>query len=121
MLGALAEADQCDVGALAGSDRGHVGNVDLARDHLVAEPVDDAGEQFQSIRALIRDQDAKVVNVVQALPSVEEREDEKLRRRADVLAAERASRVAAEIVANTTILHQSGRIGARLVSKRVWL
>jgi len=45
--------------------------------------VDDVGEQFQAIRSLIRDQDAKVVNAVQVLPSVAEREDEKVRRRGD--------------------------------------
>jgi hypothetical protein len=45
--------------------------VDLPGDHLVTEPVDDLCEQLQSIRPLIRDQDAKVMDAVQAMPSVE--------------------------------------------------
>ena len=107
VLGALAEADQRHIGALAGRDRGDVGDVDLARDHLVAEPVDHLCQQSSRSAPLIRDQDAKVVNAVQALPSVAEGRREGAQEGRRCLLTERASRVRAEIVANTTILHQS--------------
>jgi len=60
MVGVEAEPDQRDVGALSGGHRGDFRDLDLASDHLVAEPRDDPGEQLQSIPPLVRDQDTKV-------------------------------------------------------------
>jgi hypothetical protein len=60
MVGVEAEPDQRDIGALSGGHRADFRDLDLASDHLVAEPGDDPGEQLQSIPPLVGDQDTKV-------------------------------------------------------------
>jgi hypothetical protein len=53
-----AQADQRDIGTLTGchgADRRHV---DLAGDHVVAEPGEDLRQELETVTPLIRDQDA---------------------------------------------------------------
>ena len=72
VLGARTEPDQGHVRPLTGGHRGHVGDVDLAGDHLVPEAGHDLREQFQTIGSLIRDQHPEVVDPVDAyLPLME--------------------------------------------------
>ena len=66
MLGALAEPDQSNVRTLPGRHRCDLRDVDLAGYHLVPEPLHHLGEKLESVRALIRDQDAKVMDPVHA-------------------------------------------------------
>ncbi len=60
VLGAQAEPDQGDVGANPRGRGADFSDVDLARDHLVAETGHDLGEQLQAVPPLVRDQDAEV-------------------------------------------------------------
>ncbi len=59
-----AEADESHVGMLACGDRGDLAHVDLTRDHLVAEPGHNLGEQLEPVAPLVRDQDAKMLALV---------------------------------------------------------
>jgi hypothetical protein len=45
-------------------DRADFLDVDLASDHLMAEPGDNLSEQFQPVASLIGDQDAKMANSI---------------------------------------------------------
>ena len=60
MLGRQAKADQGDVGPFAGGDGPDFRDVDLARDHLVAQIGDDLGQEPQPISPLVRDQHPEV-------------------------------------------------------------
>ena len=64
VVGGEAEPDERDVRLLARGDRGDLSDVDLAGDHLVAEPGDDLGEQLEPVAPLVRDQDAEVLTLV---------------------------------------------------------
>jgi hypothetical protein len=55
--GALAAPDEGDVRPLAGSDGADVGDVDLARDHVVSQTHHDRRHKRQAIPALVGDQD----------------------------------------------------------------
>ena len=44
--------------------RADLADVDLARDHLVAEPSDDLCQELETVASLVSDQDAKVPNSV---------------------------------------------------------
>ena len=61
VLGAQPEPDQGDIGTLPRRHRADLSDVDLARDHLVAETGHDRGEQLEPVSPLVRDQDAKVL------------------------------------------------------------
>ena len=61
MLGGEPEPDERDIGPLPRGDRSDLPDVDLAGDHLVAEPGDDLGEQLEPVAALVRDQDTQVL------------------------------------------------------------
>jgi hypothetical protein len=58
VLRAVPEAHQRDVGTLPGGDRSDVGDLDLARDHLMPQSHHDRGHEGQASLALVRDQDA---------------------------------------------------------------
>lgn len=73
MLGALAEPHERHVGTFAGRDGRNRGDVDLARDHLVAERREDGDEELESLGPLICDQDAEVVDPVHRCLPVTER------------------------------------------------
>ena len=64
VLGGEAEPDERDVGMLSRGHGADLLDVDLARDHLVAEPGDDLGEQLEPVASLVRDQDAEVLDSV---------------------------------------------------------
>ena len=61
VLGAEPEPDERDVGVLSRGHRADLAHVDLAGDHLVAEPGDDLSEQLEPVAPLVRDQDAEVL------------------------------------------------------------
>jgi hypothetical protein len=63
MLRALPEADKRDVGPLTGGHRSDVLDLDLTRDHLVAQPDHDRGDQGQAVLAFVGDQDPQVSGV----------------------------------------------------------
>jgi hypothetical protein len=63
MLRAVAEADERDVGSLASGHGSHVLDLDLARDHLVAQRGHDRGDDGQAILALVRDEDPQMLGV----------------------------------------------------------
>ena len=63
MLGALTEADESDVRALARRHCSDVLDLDLARDHLMPESGDDRRDERQAIRALVRDQHAQMLGL----------------------------------------------------------
>jgi hypothetical protein len=60
VLGAEPEPHERDVRVLARGDGAHLGDLDLARDDLVAEGGDHSGEELEAVPALVRDEDAKV-------------------------------------------------------------
>ena len=60
VLGGEPEPDERHVGLLPRGHRADFPDVDLARDHLMAEPGDDLGEQLEPVPPLVRDQDAQV-------------------------------------------------------------
>ena len=64
VLRALPEPDERDIGPLPRGDRADVGDIDLARDHLVAEGDDDRRDQGQTILTLVGDQHAQVIGFV---------------------------------------------------------
>ena len=64
MLRGQAEADECHVRVLAGSDRRDLADVDLARDDFMPEPDHDLGKKFQPVAPLIGDQDAQPLRLV---------------------------------------------------------
>jgi hypothetical protein len=66
VLGALPETDERDVGPLACGDGTDVGDLDLARDHLVPEGHDDRSDEGEAVLALVRDQDAQMLGVALA-------------------------------------------------------
>src|SRR4029450_7116132 len=56
-LGAQSEAAEGNVGPLLRGHRPDRGDVHRPRDHVVAEPGDDVGEQIEAIAPLVGDQD----------------------------------------------------------------
>jgi hypothetical protein len=59
-----AKPDQGDIWALAGGHRADLSDVDRPGDHLMPEAGNDLCEQLEPVAALIRDQDAEVLNFV---------------------------------------------------------
>jgi len=64
MLGVLAEPDQRDVGSLPRGNGSDVLDIDLARDHLVAEGDDERADERESGLSLIGDQDTEMVGAI---------------------------------------------------------
>ena len=64
MFGTRTEPDQSHVRSLTRGHRSHVGDVDLAGDHLVSEPGHDVREKLQTIGTLIRNQHPEMVDPV---------------------------------------------------------
>jgi hypothetical protein len=64
VLRARAESDQRDIGPLQSGDGTDVLDLDLPRDHFVAECDDDPGDEREAILALVSDQDAQVISPV---------------------------------------------------------
>ena len=64
MLGVQSEPDQSDIRPLPRGHRPDLLDVDLARDHLVAEAGHDLGEQFEPLPLLVRDQDTQMPDLV---------------------------------------------------------
>jgi len=62
VLGAFAEPDERHVRALAGGDGSYLCDLDLVRDHLVAERRDHRGNERKAIPALVGDEDAQVLD-----------------------------------------------------------
>ena len=60
---AFSEADERDVGPLAGGHGSHVLDLDLPRDHLVSQRDHDRSDQRQPILTLVGNQDAQVVGL----------------------------------------------------------
>ena len=60
VFGGESEPDERNVGVLCRGDPADCLDVDLASDHLVAEPGDDLGEQFESVASLVGDQDPEM-------------------------------------------------------------
>jgi hypothetical protein len=58
VLGALAEADERDVGPLPRGHRADVGDRDLGSDHLVAESGDDRHDEGERVASLVGDENA---------------------------------------------------------------
>ena len=58
------EPDERDVGMFSRCDRPNLLDIDRARDHFMAEPGDDLGEQCKPVASLVGDQDAEVLNSV---------------------------------------------------------
>ena len=73
VLRALPEPDERDVGSLSGGHGADVRDVDLARDHLVAEGDHDRGDQREAILALVGDQDAQMLGLAVAHRRLERR------------------------------------------------
>ncbi|HXR12626.1 MAG TPA: hypothetical protein VN770_10040 [Gaiellaceae bacterium] len=69
VFGGEAEPDERDVGTLFRCYRAYFSDVDLARDHVVAEPGDDPGDLLEAVAPLIRDQDAQVLQFVLNQPA----------------------------------------------------
>jgi hypothetical protein len=63
VLGVCSESDERDVGAFPGGHGAEVLDVDLTRDHLVAEGHHDRSDESEAIFALVGDQDAQVVGL----------------------------------------------------------
>jgi hypothetical protein len=63
VLAAFAESDERDVGALAGGHGTDVLNVDLARDHFVAERDHDRSDDSEPVTALVGYQNAEMIGV----------------------------------------------------------
>ncbi len=66
VLGAFAQPDERDVGSFSGGHGADVGDVDLARDDLVAQGDDDRGHQGEAVLALVGDQDAQMLGLTAA-------------------------------------------------------
>jgi hypothetical protein len=64
VLGAQPQPDQGDVGALPCSDGADRSDVDLARDHLMAQAGDDLCEQLEPVPPLVRDQNTEMLGFV---------------------------------------------------------
>src|SRR5690349_5649359 len=64
-LAAVAEPDQRNVRALPARDRRHLGDLDRARDDLVAQRGNDGRHVIEPFRALVRDQHSQVLVTVQ--------------------------------------------------------
>jgi hypothetical protein len=63
VLGALAEADQRDVGSLSGGHHTDVLDFDLASDHLVAKRSHDRRNEREATLALVGDQNTEVISL----------------------------------------------------------
>jgi len=62
VLGALAEPNERHVWTLAGGYGSHVGDLDLARDHLVTERGHERRNERKAILALVGDEDAQMLD-----------------------------------------------------------
>ena len=60
VLGAQPEPDKRNIGMLPRGHGADFADVDLARDHLVAETGHDLGEQLEAVPPLVRDQDSEM-------------------------------------------------------------
>ena len=58
MLGTQAEADEPNVRLFSRGNRTNFLDVDLASDHVMAQPRDDLRKQLKPLALLVRDQDA---------------------------------------------------------------
>ncbi len=63
VLRAFAESDERDIRSLSRGDSTDVFDLDLARDHFVAERDDDRCDEREAILALVRNQNAEVVGL----------------------------------------------------------
>jgi hypothetical protein len=68
VVGAFPESDARGVGSPSGGDGADVFDVDLARDHLVAEGRDDRRDQGEPVLALVGDQDSRMLGLRVAHP-----------------------------------------------------
>ena len=64
MLRGDAEPDERDVGVLPRRDRADLRHLDLACDHVVAEPAHDPCQQLQPVGTLVRNENAQPVSPV---------------------------------------------------------
>jgi hypothetical protein len=58
------QPDEGNIGPFPSSHRSDRADFDLTRDHVVPEPCDDLGEQFEPVATLVRDQDTQMPNLV---------------------------------------------------------
>ena len=63
VLGALAQADQRNVGSLPGGDRADVRYINLSSDHLMAKRDHDRRDERETVTPLVRDQHTKVAGL----------------------------------------------------------
>jgi len=73
---ALSESDERDVGAFSGGHRSDVFDVDLARDHLVAQGYDDRRDEGEAVLALVGDQDAQMLGLAVSSSAAQARKSE---------------------------------------------
>ena len=64
MLGAVAEPNQCDIGAFLARHLAYLVDVELSRDHRVPHPDDDTRHDLEPLGALVGDQDSEVLTLL---------------------------------------------------------